>query len=395
MDKKDLAAFRRQLKPEQTKLQLKEVFNLYVLKETTEVYHAETQPFEMLEREQQELFFQSFKKTLTGRMDEKLFPLKFQQGAETQRLLHQVTLESEGWQDHMMSLAEKMIAEHPHEKDRVITFVRGEYQQSKKKSGDAETDSQQPVYATPFILCAINKTQDPDREMLFDYVEKEFKYKINVDPVIDVKHPLGGFLFPVVTDGVPDVNYLLYAAEKPNMIDPHFTEEVLQSEEPVTAAEEKEVFEDVVKHIVGDQLPPAALAGVYGEINKMVEESVEEEAEPPKLGYQDVERVLNEVGQGVEAEEVKAAFQYVTTEENYEVKASSIVPRYASKSIKIKTKAADVTISQQDLQYVKQVNFGGRRCIMIEIDEDAELDGFRMLPEEFGYKVEEEEPEDE
>ncbi|PRO66175.1 DUF4317 family protein [Alkalicoccus urumqiensis] len=391
MDKKDIAAVRRYLKPGQTKLQIQDLFNVYVMKDTTDVYHAQSQPFDMIDQEEQELYTKNFKKILTGRLDEKLFELKFQHESPSQLLLHKALLTEsrEEWQGKMLTMAEKMIADNPQETDTVLTFIRANYYQS---SGRAGSDDDSAVVANSFILCVVNKTEQPEREIQFDYVEKEFKYKVEVDPVIDLKHPLTGFFFPAVTDGAADVNRLLYAAVKANEPDEHMIQEVLGAEDVMTAQEDKAVFEEVVREVIGDQLPPATLANVYGEINRMIEEG-EEEGTPPTLDYRDVEKVLSASGQQVESEQVKAAFQNVTTEESYEMKASSIVPKYESKSIKIKTKAADITISPQDLQYVRQVQYDNRRCIMIDIDEDAEVDGFRMLPEAFSWKVED--PEDE
>jgi hypothetical protein len=142
------------------------------------------------------------------------------------------------------------------------------------------------------------------------------------------------------------------------------------------------VFEDIVRDVVGDQMNPSTLANVYGEIHRVVEEN--EEDTPPMLDYKDVERVLQQSGEQVDTDKVKTAFQRVTDNETYELKANSIVPKYNSKSIKINTKVANISISPQDLEYVKQVNYQGKRCIMIEIEEDAEIEGFKMLPEAFG-----------
>ena len=72
----------------------------------------------------------------------------------------------------------------------------------------------------------------------------------------------------------------------------------------------------------------------------------------------------------------------------YEFKASSVVPKYNSKSIKINTKVANISISPQDLRYVKQVQLSGKRYLMIEVEEDTVIEGFTMIPEAFGEKVE-------
>lgn len=387
MDKKDIADLRRQLKTDNDLLTISDIFNVYIMKETTDIYHHQSQPFEMLDSDQQELFMANFKKVLTGQLDEKLFELKFQQDAEdsSQFILHKGLLSRnvEDWKEQMLRMTGKMIEDHPYEKDTVITFIRAEYlKPAKQRNEEAETSGRDAVYSNAFILCSINKTEEPEKEMQFDYIEKEFKYKVEADPVIDLKHPLAGFLFPAMTEGAADVNRVLYAASKPNEPDYRFIEDVLNGEEIVTAKENKTVFEDIVRDVVGDQMNPSTLANVYGEIHRVVEEN--EEDTPPMLDYKDVERVLQQSGEQVDTDKVKTAFQRVTDNETYELKANSIVPKYNSKSIKINTKIANISISPQDLEYVRQVNYQGKRCIMIEIEEDAEIEGFKMLPEAFG-----------
>ncbi|MFD1020961.1 DUF4317 domain-containing protein [Thalassobacillus hwangdonensis] len=387
MDKKDIAGIRRQLKVDNDLLKISDIFNVYIMKETTDIYHHQSQPFEMLDSDQQELFMANFKKVLTGQLDEKLFELKFKREAEdhSQLILHKGLLSTdvEDWKAQMLLMTEKMIKDHPYEKDVVITFIRAEYMKPmRKRNDDAEESDRDAVYSHSFILCSVNKTEEPKKEIQFDYIEKEFKYKIEVDPVIDLKNPMSGFLFPSITNHASDVNHILYSAGKANEPDYRFIDEVLNSEEFMTAKEDKAVFEEVIKSVVGDQLSPSTLANVYSEINTAVEDN--EEDEPPKLDYKDVERVLTNSGQEVDGDRIKEAFYQITDDESYELKASSIVPKYKSKSIKIQTKVANISISPQDLEYVRQVNYKGKRCIMIEVEEDAEIDGFRMLPEAFG-----------
>ena len=149
----------------------------------------------------------------------------------------------------------------------------------------------------------------------------------------------------------------------------------------MTALEERGIFEEIVKEVAGEQLDGATLAHVYEEIHHVIE-SHQEEEEPPKLDYKDVERVLTLSGvENVTPEKVEQAFQTVVDDTNYELKASSVMPKYSSKSIKIDTKVATITVSPQDLRYVKQVNYQGRRCILIEVDEDAVIEGFTLSTE--------------
>lgn len=386
MNKKDIASFRRQLKVENDLLQLQEIFNVYIMKESSEIYHQESTPFEMLEKEQQELFMNNFKKVLAGQLDQKLFEMRFAEGVEnsSQLILHQALLSNDpdDWKSRMLEIVEKMLEVKQHEQDIVITFTRGEYLKTVKPiSEEREESDRDTVYSHSFIMCTINTTQDPKKELLFDYVEKEFKYNFVVDPIIDLNAPLSGFLFPCFSDGAADVNHVLYSTGKSKELDFAFIEDVLNAEEIMTAEEDKIVFEEIVKDVAGEQLSTETLANVYEEIQRVIEETDPEET--PMMDYRDVETVLKASGlEDVETEKVESAFKKIIDDENFELKANNVMPKYNSKSIKIQTKVADIKLSPQELRYVRQMRVDGKLCLVIELDENTVIEGFEMLTEE-------------
>ncbi|UOQ83373.1 DUF4317 domain-containing protein [Gracilibacillus salinarum] len=386
MNKKDIADIRKQFKIDNDLMKIHDIFNVYIMKESSDIYHQQSQAFEMLDQDEQELFMTNFKKVLTGQPDEKLFELKFQSDVDnpTQLILHKglLTAESEDWQTQMLEIVKKMLQDRQYEMDIVVTFIRGEYYKPmKRRSEESEDSERDSVYSHSFILCSINKTQDPKKELHFDYIEKQFKYNVVVDPVINLNAPIGGFLFPCFTDHAADVNHILYAAGKANEPDEAFVEDVLNAEETMTAKEDKIVFEEVVRDAIGHQLNSSTLANVYEEIHRMTED---EEEETPTLDYKDVERVLKSSGvEDVDTEKMETAFKNVIDNTGYELKARNIVPKYSSKSIKINTKVANIAVSPEDLRHVRQVQFDGRRYLMIEVEEDTVIDGFTMIPEAF------------
>ncbi|MGM8365301.1 DUF4317 domain-containing protein [Virgibacillus sp. W0181] len=393
MNKKDIANIRKQFKVNNDLLQFHEIFNVYIMKESSDIYHHQSVPFELVEEEQKELFINNFKKVLSGQLDEKLFELKFQRDIEdsSQLILHQGLLsnDTEEWKGHMLRIVEKMLKDKQYEMDIVVTFIRGEYMKPmKRRNEESEESGRDTVYSHSFILCSINKTQDPKKELLFDYVEKEFKYNFAVDPIINLTNPISGFLFPCFTDNAADVNHVLYSAGKAYELDYHFIEEVLNAEETMTAQEDKVVFEEIVKKVANDQMNTSTLSNVYEEIHRVIEENEEEEI--PKLDYKDVEQVLKSSGvEDVNTEKVEEAFKTVIDDEKYELKASSIVPKHTSKSIKIQTKVADIKISPQDLRYVRQVHVDGKLCLVLEVEENTVIEGFEMIPEALFKKAEE------
>lgn len=395
LNKKDIANIRKQFKINNDLLKINDIFNVYIMEESSEIYHHQSVPFDLLEEEQKDLFMTNFKKVLTGQLDEKLFELKFQRDVEdsSQLILHQGILsnDTEEWKGQMLRLVEKMLKDKQYEMDIVVTFIQGEYMKPMKRSNeDTEESSRDAVYSNKFILCSMNKTQDPKKELLFDYVEKEFKYNIVVDPVINLKAPISGFLFPTFTENVADVNHVLYSAGKAYELNYHFIEEVLNAEETMTAEDDKVVFEEIVKKVSGDQINTSTLSNVYDEIHRVIEEH--EEDDIPRLDYKDVESVLKSSGiEDVDTEKVETAFKTVIDDEKYELKASSIIPKYNKKSIKIKTKVADIKVSPEDLRFVKQIHFDGKLSLMIELEENTMIEGFEMIPEALVQKAKVEE----
>ncbi|MGG3284082.1 DUF4317 domain-containing protein [Paenibacillus solani] len=386
MNKKEVAHIRKQFKLDNDLMNIYDILNVYIMKETNEIYHWERHPFELVDREKQELYMGNFKKLLTGELDHKLFELKFQKEAQdpSQVLLHQALLtgDPEEWQDLMLLLVEKMMAETNYERDTVVTFVRGQYYRpTKARNEEAEETGKDEVFGHPFILCSVNSTEKQRKALLFDYVEREYKYNIIVDPIIKLSTPEQGFFYPSVTDNYSDVNRILYCTGKSNDPNQYFIEQVLTAERNMTALEERAIFEDIVREVAGEQLDATTIGHVYEEIHQIIETNQEEE-EPPKLDYKDLEQVLTVSGvENVTAEKVERAFETIIDDKNYELKANSVMPKFTSKSIKINTKVATISVSPQDLKYVKQVNYQGRRCIMIEVDEDAVIEGFTLATE--------------
>ncbi|CAM4453831.1 DUF4317 domain-containing protein [Paenibacillus tarimensis] len=385
MIKKEIAHIRKQFKLDHEMLKVFDIMNVYIMKESSEIYHYECQPFALVDREKQELYMGNFKKLLAGELDQKLFELKFQEHAEepSQVLLHQglVTGDTEEWMNLMLVLVQKMLADKTYERDTVVTFIRGQYfRPTKGRNEEAEESEKDEMFAHPFILCSVNSTEQPRNTLLFDYVEREFKYNVIVDPIIKLSAPDQGFFYPSVTDNASDVNRVLYCAGKANEPNIQFIEQVLTAEKTVTALEERSIFEEIVKEVAGDQFDAATIAHVYEEIHQIIETN--EEEEPPKLDYRDVERMLTASGvEDVTTEKVEQAFQTIVDDRNYELKASSVIPKFTSKSIKIDTKIATISVSPQDLKYVKQVNYRGKKCLLIEVDEDVVIEGFTLNTE--------------
>lgn len=381
MNKKDIATLRKQFKLDNELLNIETIFNVYVQKESGDIYHHISQPFGLLEKESQDLFLVNFKKVLTGQLDTKLFELTFSDGVQdsTQEVLFEGLRadDTESWQDYMLDIVDRMFANKVYDFDTVVTFIKGEYRKPIKQrsieSGEGGTDN---VYANTFILCSLNKTTQPEKSLVFDYIEKAFKPNSEIDPIINLTTPLTGFLFPVFTDHAADVNRILYNSGKANQPNELFIEEVLNCETITTAAEDKDCFGLIVNQLAGDKVNADVVSHIYEEIDRRVQDSIdEEEEEDPIINYRDVEQILTTSGiDDVDTDKVKEAFKTVIDNEQHSFKATNLMP----KSVKIKTEVAKLAINPQDLRNVKYITYQGKRCLLIEIDEDVEIEGFQL-----------------
>nr|WP_263323522.1 DUF4317 domain-containing protein [Neobacillus sp. Marseille-Q6967] len=381
MNKKDIANIRKEFKLDNYRMQIREIFNVYVKKESGEIYHQVSQPFQMLDQETQELFLSNFKKVLTGQLDSKLFELKFRRDVEdsTQTILFDGlhSDSSEDWNDYMLEIVAKMFAQAVYEFDTVVTFIRGEYRKAtRKRDLESEEGGDDEVFSSEFILCSLNKTDQPKKALMFDYIEQEYKPYNVMDPIINLQSPMSGFLFPAFNDNSADVNHILYCAGKANQPDFTFIEDVLNCEVIMTAQEHKDSFELILKEVIGDEVESTIISNVYEEIDKVIQENEEnEESETPMLDYKDIERILTVSGvENVDTAKVEHAFKSVVDDEKHEFKASNLVP----KTIKISTKLAEVAINPKDLKNVKYITFEGKRCLLLEVDEEVVVEGFRL-----------------
>src|SRR5699024_8314845 len=129
LNKKDIANFRKQFKINNDLLEIHDIFNVYIMKESSNIYHHQNVSFELLEDEQKELLMGNFKKVLTCQLDKKLFELKFQRDVKdtSQLILHQGLLSNdrEEWSGQMRRLVEKMLKDKQYEMDIIITVIRG------------------------------------------------------------------------------------------------------------------------------------------------------------------------------------------------------------------------------------------------------------------------------
>lgn len=383
MNKKELAGLRKEFKLDTYKLNINELYNVYLKKDNGVIVHQELHHFEKLDEEMKELYLKNFKKVLTGAFDTKLFDLKFQDtGFEnsTQSILYNMNNSDD--QDAVIENAnkviEKIIQAYNYDTDVVVTFIKGEYMMNFNKRG-AEYDEagDDIVQAFKFLLCSINKIDIPKRALRFDFKQREFNINSPNDAVINLSAPVSGFMFPTISWGEADVNGVLFYNGKPKELNGAFIEGVLNCAVRMDAETERETFQTILQNAIGDTIKPEMMQDIYERINEVAAACDEESGEVPVVNIEHVKGILEDIGVG-STSELELAFD-THVGQQYDFKVQNILPDFNSKSIKITSDNANIMLTPKDLSSIRQVkDKNGRKCLLIELTDDVVIDGFKL-----------------
>ena len=385
MNKEDIASIRRELKINNSKLKIQEICSYYIKQESKDILCSEELHFDMMDEERKELYLNNFKKVLSGKIDSKIFELEFKdnklgENITQKHMFH--TLRTKNFREATLIIVNKILEEtcEMYEKDFMISFVRGEaYKSAKKKNNELEDDAE--AYTLEFFIGSICPIIIPKKSLKFDFKEKEFKTSVPMNVIINTEAPFEGFMFPSFSEDAAETDKVIYYTKKENKPNPLFVENILDCEFKSTAKADKERFLEVVRDIVGAEIEPEVVSNIYEELGRRLDIEAES-GEVSLIGLKDMERILENSGIST-ADKLRSSFLGIMGGENYEFKASSITPNYATKSIKIDNNTAAISIGPQDLKNVKQVIKDGIRYLMIRIDDTATLEGFDLVTEKF------------
>lgn len=385
MKKNDVSSIRKEFKLDNPKLKLGEVVSIYVKGDIKQIIGFEKEYFDRMETGKQELYIRNFKKLLTGQLDSKLFDLEFSDNKLGQNLTQKAlidTLQSTNFIEQAEEIALKVINHCDYQSDFMISFIRGEvFKPIRKESGEDESGLDGEVFSFKFFMACVNPVTIPKTALKFDFEGKAFKADIPMDIIINLTSPLDGFMFPSWNDNSADVNCVVYYSNKANTPNLDFLEKVLESDLHSTAQTEKAQFLEIVQEVAGKEIEPKKIANIYESVNYILTRNEEEESsEIASVGLKDMEKILQV--SGVETtQSLETAFLKITGTDKYEFKASNIVPNFSGKSIKIENNTVSISVSPQNLKNIKQVKKDGKRYLLIEIDETANLEGFELSTE--------------
>ena len=184
-------------------------------------------------------------------------------------------------------------------------------------------------------------------------------------------------MFPAIGDFGSDVNKLLYYTAKANVRNEELLENVLNCRYDLTAKEERERFEEILRIVTGGKIKPEVLKAINAAIGEKLE-AESDGGETVVLSAGQIRSIFEESGLS-DLGGFDEAYEQ-TAERGYTFNAANLVG--GIRSVHINTGVSDIDVSLEDLVSVRQViNTRGRKCLEIELDDDAVINGIALETE--------------
>ena len=386
MNKKDLSAFRRQFKTDSYCLNINDLYIAYMKKDNQNILYAEPVSFDMKSELEQEIILGNFKKVLSGGLNTKVFELDFDYSSgenDGQTMCRQLLqTEKTSFLESCNACLTKLAAHYSYETDIVITFAKGKYNKPAGKKGrggieDSLEGFDDTSYGFNFVVCTISKADDTKRGIYYSASSERFELSSSLNKDISFSAPLEGFLYPAIGDFGSDINKLLYYTAKANVRNEVLLENVLNCRYELTAKEEKERFEEILRRVNGDKVTPEILKNVYDAVNEKLEAYGDDE-ETITLEAAEIRDIFEESGIS-DLSSFDGIFEQAA-EKGYKFNAANLSS--STRSLQINSGVSDISINLEDLSAVRQViNARGRKCLEIELADDAEINGIPLETE--------------
>ena len=331
--------------------------------------------FDSLPEEEIFKYLDIFQHTLAGTFGKNLisleFPLDQEKAGGTQDFL--LTLRNSKLEEDELvdECYDKIIANYVNGENYLILLIHAVYDiPGITNDGIMMEDASENVY--DYMLCSICPV-DLSKAGLGYNVEENTIEERKRDWVVGA--PMKGFLFPAFIDRNTDIHNMLYFTKKPEDLQPEFIEAMFGGRAPISAPEQKDLFEAVLQNTIGDEADYDIMRNIHDNLNIMIEDHQEDE-EPLELTKKDVKQLLSDSGVSQERLDFfDDTYDKLSQDEDYPLLASNIAH---TKKFDIETPDIVIKVNPDRTDLVESRIIDGRQCLVIEVDDHIEVNGINV-----------------
>ena len=371
MNKKEISEIKKQFTP--ANCAITRIRGCYVDGEKnkkTEVKEA----FLSLSEEEMFKYFEIFRKTLSGTLGKNLinmeFPLEQEKEGGNQHFL--MKLRESKLKDDALTEAffDKVIENYDYAENYYIILIHAVYDiPGKASDGQEMFDASDEIY--DHILCSICPVNLTKAGLCYNAETNNIEDRIR-DWIVEM--PDLGFLFPVFNDRSTDIHGVLYYTKNAEQLRSTFVDEILGCTTPLSAGGQRDSFNTLVEETLGDDCAYDTVMNIHGKLNELVE-AQKELPDPVVLTKSEVKRLFEDCG----VEETKLE----SFDEQYEMAAgekSSLMAANITNTRRVEIKTPDVVIhvNPERADLVETRNIDGRRCLVIPMEDNVEVNGIHV-----------------
>ena len=372
MNQKELNELRRRFKPDRTAIS--KVYGCYVSSSRQIISYVDA-PLGLLSQEEQEMYLNLLKKTLSGALGRNLIDIEFSTrqvaDSDEHRLLQ--TLRQTELQDANAreSLYRRIIdAIDMGESSYLILLAADTYDVPHRSRDDLEVpDASETVFR--YFVCAICSVKDPTLALQYSDRDKEFRGSSTGHIA---QPPALGFLFPAFDDRAANIyNALFYSKDTAQLHQEVIDAVFCVQEAPMSPQEQQNLFAAALTETLEKDCSYDVVQAVHEQLRGRIQEHKDSrDPEPLTLSVREVGDVLT--GSGV-PEEKAEAFQEACRRKYGQDAALNPRNIIEAGKFQIATPEVKITVPPEYSYMVETRIIDGRRFILIPADDGVEVNG--------------------
>lgn len=335
-----------------------------------------TESFLCLPEEETFKYFEIFKKTLSGTIGKNLINMEFPTETEFNGGPQEFLLKLRDSELKDETLLEefynRMIGAYDFVGNYLILIIYSAYDVPGKTNDKLMMDdASDEVYR--HILCSICPVNLSKPGLSYNDETNQFQKRIQ-DWVVGM--PNNGFLFPAFNDRSTDLHSILYYAKDSEELHDDFVNQLFGCTVPMSAGGQKETFQTLIRETLGEECEYEIVKNIHEKLNDIMEEhKLKEIPEPLTLDKTEIKSLLAE--SGVEEEKLQEFDKHYekAAGENVSLLAANVTN---TRVFEVKTPDVVIKVNPERTDLVKTQLVDGRKCIVIEISEQVEVNGITV-----------------
>ncbi len=330
----------------------------------------------MMSQEEGEQYLSLLKKTLSGTLGKNLIDIVFstQQVMDSQEHRRLMALHSSGLkdnetrQDFYRTVIDSLDMGGS---GYLLLLAFDTYDVPRRgRDGELQEDDAQEVFS--YFLCGVFPLKLGKPELNYYPGDNEFHCAASQT----VAPPELGFLFPAFDDRAANIYNALFYSRKADELHQEFIDAVFHTEPPMSAAEQKETFQNVLAEALEEGFNMELVQAVHERLtDRIFRHKESKDPEPLALTAREMGSILQDCG--VARERVEN-FQERCGEQFGSDAALSPANLIDAGRFQLKTSQATVSVAPENSYLVETKTINGRKYILVPAEEDVEVNGLAV-----------------